>query len=89
MKLTWSYKIDDQSSSHYKNIIFFTIYYRKLKRGEKITLWVGNDYVDTENWESEDVDKGSLPIGVVLMAGAIKKGWFAFVFTYLDTGSRY
>ena len=74
VKLTWSYNIDDQSSSHYKNIIFFTIYYRKLKPNERFNMWVGNDYVDTENWQSEDVDKGSLPLDLVLLAGAKKKG---------------
>ena len=57
INITWFYHIDSAASSHYKNIIFFTIFYRRLKPNEQFNLRRGNDYVDTEHWSSEDVPK--------------------------------
>merc|ERR1711879_737377 len=88
VNLTWLYSIDDQSSSHYTNIIFFTIYYRQLKPNERFSLKVGNDYVDTENWQSEDVDKERLPIGYVL-GGRRKKGEMSKILTGLIPNEKY
>ena len=55
VKVIWNFEID----AHYQNIIFFTIYYRRLAEDEDMKLRVGNDYMDTEKWQSVDVPKGN------------------------------
>lgn len=53
VSVEWRFELN----ANYRNIIFFTIYYRRLKEDEELTINIGNDYLDTEGWESIEKKK--------------------------------